>query len=718
MKYQRRRVGVPKVVSLKSMNIMFLATLLCSCSGGGVDQPAATELAAAKPTAEVGLSSTGDVLTSSTDQFAIVIDKPVVDEDKALSIKEVVEIAIAAIDNPNTQPSTTQASLSEGPDLQNPYLPTNESDGSDPVDGTDDAGPIGHTDNSDQIDRIDNSDQVELTDNSDPDVDSSPTDEHPDEATQSNIPSTSPPSEVSDTQLGSIPVIDSSKSADSGKDEQVTFGGFRQNGLPDRFRPLFGCGGTVEDHWLTIPSSWPRTWSVNSRNEFDAAVANMDDGDRIYIEPGTDLGSVELTSSGSPNAKKYIVGGSHCGDTSGPDSFSTRTRFKISGNDWVIMNLKFYPSGSTRAIHITGARNWVYNNRIDRAGEVLLTTEGTTVDEPATVGNRVIGNYFNGANDSAGVRMINPFGVKNGQSVVDLVIGGNTFEDFQEPSFGPKVITDTTFGWNYPYGSDTDLPGTNTFTELGWNHFIDCHGEVPTSKTRRWMIHNNLYETTPAYKGTDTPHISLRGGDDKLVFRNIFLDGNRRVAQKSMEIAGKRSHGYFNVSYRNDNTGIGLYWTTTETDSSFAFPDKTWYLYERIEDIDWRYNFFLGDGGDTAAWSRVAVLGRSVVHLPPVNNSIRENFVSAENPTSIKFNFTDYGNKGLSDIDWVNNNPDATSELQYYARRVGDVSYLDSDVTIPKRVKIDNFWLDGQDINIDLPPWIDVGGNGLIDLIE
>ncbi len=680
MTNQCRRDSTSKVVSSRPVNILFLTTLLCSCGGGTANDSSTIDLAAAIPTAETGFSSTISVPVSSTDNSVVVTSNLPTDKESDLSIKEVVEIAIAAIDNPTLSHSSV------------------------------DSETIASTYTTDE----------EFRNETDPvQPDEEKINEHPEKITDFAQPNSTADNDRADveSQLGSTLANEFIDGTSTDINQKLTFSGFQHNDLPDKYRPMFGCGGVEEDRWLSIANSWPRTWTVNSRSEFDTAVMNMEGGDRIFIEPGTDLGTVELASSGSPKAKKYIVGGSYCSDTSGPDSFSSNTRFTISGNDWVVMNLKFKPTGNKRAIHITGARNWVYNNRIDRAGEVLFTPRGTA-SSPTTSGNRVVGNYFNGANDAAGVRMLNPFTIKDAASVHDLVIGGNTFEDFQEPTYASKVITDTTFGWNYPYGSSTDLPKAKTYTELGWNHFIDVVGEVPTSKTSRWMIHNNLYESTPAYLGKDTPHVSLRAGEDKLIFRNIFLDGHSRVAQKSLEIFGRRSHGYYNVSFRSDNAGIGLGWTTTRTDSSFPFPENTMLRAERIENIDWRYNFFFGDNGNVASWARFRIISGYDRLLPPVNNSIRDNFYSSETPEKIILRVTDSAKSGLSDVDWENNNPDATQDLQHFARRTGDVSTLDGSVSIPTRVTVKGFWLDGGDVSIELPPWVSTSGDGLVDLID
>ena len=511
-----------------------------------------------------------------------------------------------------------------------------------------------------------------------------------------------------------------SKSSDGTEISAITFNKFRQKTtLPSRYRSLFGCGGTINDQWIDLADSWPNTWNVSSRDEFDKAIASMGNGDRILIENGTRLGVVDLTSSGSPGAKKYIMGQSSCDDIDGPDTFSSNARFEISGSDWVLMNIKFKPTGQGRAFGITGARVWIYNNRVEDAGEVKIEPQGTP-NAPTTTGIRIVGNYFNGRSDQPGVRILNPFMPLDKASVRDLVVGGNTFENYVDPSYGNKVITDVAFGWNYPYESDTDLAGVDTFTELGWNHFIDAHGEVPTSKTRRWMIHNNLFESTANYRGQDPTHISLRSGDDKLVYRNIILDGHSRLAQKGLQIHGARSYGYYNVVYRNDNGGIGFTWTTSESFPRYPFTDKTFFRNERLIDIDWRYNFFLGDGGDggdTASWLRFGTLGESDTLLPPTRNTVRDNFYSAENPDKIVLAITDK-KFGLSESDWNAHNPDAVRALQHFGTRSGDLSTLDGSVTIPNSVTVKNFWLDGDDVRIDLPPWIGTANDDLIHVIN
>ena len=538
--------------------------------------------------------------------------------------------------------------------------------------------------------------------------------EGPSPQIKTSIPLTDLAAEVvkSDSSKGT-----ESKPGRSTETDAISFNKFHQNTtLPSRYRSMFGCNGAVDEHWMDLAASWPKTWNVSSRDEFDTAIASMGNGDRIVIENGTDLGTVNLSSSGSPNAKKYIMGRSSCEDINGPDTFSSSARFEISGNDWVLMNMKFKPTGSGRAFGITGARIWIYNNRIDDAGEVKITPKGT-LDAPTTSGIRIVGNYFNGRSDQAGVRMLNPFTGINAASVHDLVIGGNTFEEYLEPTYISKVITDVSFGWNYPYKSDTDLAGAETFTELGWNHFINAHGEVPTSKTRRWMIHDNLFESTSSYSGKDPTHISLRGGDDKLVFRNIILDGNSRLAAKGLRIAGARSQGYYNVIYRSDNRGIDFTWTTTKTLASYPFTDQTFMHYERLEDIDWRYNFFLGDNDDTASWLEFNTLANSDISLPPTRNVIKDNFYSAEHPDKIVLAIRDE-NLRLTESDWDSNNPDAVRGLQHFGMRSDYFSTLNEKVTIPLSVTVKKFWLNGRDIKIYLPPWIGAARDDLINVIS
>ena len=516
--------------------------------------------------------------------------------------------------------------------------------------------------------------------------------------------------------------FDSSKDTKSkpgriNKTDVISFNKFHQNTtLPSRYRSMFGCNGSVEENWMDLADSWPKTWNVSSRSEFDKAIANMGNGDRIVIENGTNLGTVNLTSSGSPNAKKYIMGRSSCDDVNGPDTFSSNAIFLISGNDWVLMNMKFRSTGAGRAFGITGARIWIYNNRIDDAGEVKIEPQGT-YDAPTTSGIRIVGNYFNGRSDQAGVRMLNPFTGIDKASVHDLVIGGNTFEEYLEPTYISKVITDVSFGWNYPYKSDTDLAGAETFTELGWNHFINAHGEVPTSKTRRWMIHDNLFESTSSYSGKDPTHISLRGGDDKLVFRNIILDGNSRLSAKGLRIAGARSQGYYNVIYRSNNRGIDFTWTTTKTAASYPFTDQTFMHYERLEDIDWRYNFFLGDDDDTVSWLRFSTLANSDISLPPTRNVIKDNFYSAENPGGIALAIVDK-KYGLNESDWNAHNRGAIRELQHFGIRSGYFSTLNEKITIPRSVTVKKFWLNGRDVKIYLPPWIGAARDDLINVIS
>jgi len=639
----------------------FLALLLCACGSGTSDEESP----------DIGSANPDEVPTSTSDNAAIVGS----DDDSDLTIVEVINLALLAIDEGEEKQPVSPPDTGNLPGT--PVTPVEPDTGGTP------ATPI------------------------EPDTGGTPVTPEPD--TGGGTPVTPP-----DTDAGGTPVAPTDTGSDPDRGN-LSFRKFTQNDLPDTYRTMFGCDGAVEDRWLTVATSWPKTWPVSSRDQFDSAISNMDDGDRILIESGTNLGSVELSGNGSPNAKKYIMGESGCSDTSGPTTFSSNTRFTITGNDWAIMNLKFLPSGSGRAFKITGARNWVYNNRIENAGEVLFEPLGTA-DKPATTGNRIVGNYFNGRNDYAGIRILNPFTPQDGASVHDTVIGGNTFENYEEPTFASKVITDVSFGWNYPYGSSTDLPGSDTFTELGWNHFINCHGEVPTSKTRRWMIHNNLYEVNSKFKGKDTPHISLRSGDDKLVFRNIFLDGSSRVAQTGIQLHGKRSHGYYNVVYRTDNGGIGFSWTTTESFSYYPFPEKTWFRNERIENIDWRYNFFLGDGRDSATWMNFVVIGGFKSNLPPINNTVRENFYSAENPDDVGYRVSDFQSSGLGQTNWESSNPNATRALQHFARRSGNVSNLDAEVTVPANVTVKGFWLNGDDVSIDAPPWIGEGSGYLIDL--
>ena len=713
-----------KKVSVRQMNILYLAFILSACGDGTTtdsNEASAPQIAAASPIA----SELTDIPTS------------VVNASSSQTITTSAATGLPSIDASEIEPEPSS-----------PILITENSDLDVDVDGSVESAVIteaevieilaGSVEESEQNpESVSESNEQLAIDESGNALNPTEGDvfveiETSDSSEQPNIESqeSEASAEVDQTEIAGIKEpaaeeVDSDSSGASGNEssagtlaDDISFNKFRQNTtLPSRYRSMFGCSGTIEDRWMDLADSWPNTWNVSSRSEFDTAIANMDDGDRILIENGTSLGTVELSSSGSPDAKKYIMGKSSCDDVEGPDTFSTKTRFEISGEDWVLMNMKFQESGSSRAFGITGARIWIYNNRVEDAGEVKITPQGPP-EAPTTKGIRIIGNYFNGRSGQAGVRMINPFGRLDTSSVYDLVIGGNTFENYVEPSYGPKVITDVTFGWNYPYGSETDLPGAETFTELGWNHFIDCHGEVPTSKSRRWMIHNNLFESTPDYRGLDPTHISLRGGDDKLVFRNIILDGSSRLSQKGLQINGARSQGYYNVVYRNDNGGIGFTWTTTETFPHYPYPDKTFFRNERLEDIDWRYNFFLGDGGDTASWLRFGTLGsKSKVSLPPTRNTVKDNFYSAEDPDRIVLAIKD-DTHGLRESDWDANNPNAVRAMQHFGFRSGDLSTLDGSVTVPGSVTIKNFWLDNSDVKIDLPPWIGTASDDLINVID
>ena len=646
---------------------MLLVTLLCAaCGGESVGDAQRVQLAAANPS-----NQKSEVPVSSTNNAFVVTDGVDADGNAALSIKDVLKVAVDAIDG---QPATPAGEVV--PDI--PVVPS---------------GPV-----------LPGGPSVPA----EPEVPTAQS-EMPTEAGEPEAPKEPEPT----------PIVDSSQPEPNGAAE-VSFTGFNENGLASEHRAMFGCGGNIGEGWMSVATSWETTWNVSSRSEFDNAISNMQAGDRILISSGTNLGSVDLASSGSSNAKKYISGESHCGDTGGATTFSSTTRFNITGDDWVLMNMKFKPTGSTLALTISGSRNWIYNNRIDRAGEVRFKPEGTA-SVPTTVGNRVVGNYFNGANDAVGIGMASPFSNKNAPSVYDLVIGGNTFEDYQEGDYLRKVITGVGFGHNFPYGSATDLAGADTFIEIGWNHFLNCIGEVPSSKTRRWMIHNNLMEATSAYNSSaDTMHINLRHGDDKLVFNNILLDNGSRLSSKSINISGERSYGYYNVSQRSGNHGFGLAWTVALQNSRYTgLPQNTFSIYERITDIDWRYNFFLGDGGDVSKWARFTIISGFDTRLPPVNNSIQDNFYTSSDPDSIGFGVKDHtGSSGLDGDSWESNNPDATRQLQHFALRSGNNSTLDSSVNIPTKVTVRNFWLNGADVTFNMPPWINKDGNGLVQLTD
>ena len=502
----------------------------------------------------------------------------------------------------------------------------------------------------------------------------------------------------------------------------IWFNSLKQNPFPEEMRNKFWCAGNYEGtKWMEFQNSWSRTWNVSNRSEFDNAIANMQPWERILIKAGTNLWNVSLDSSGTPGAKKYIMWSSSCNDTSWNYTLVWNNWFDITWNDWAIMNINFQPTGSTGIIYIKWSRNWIYNNRIDNAGEIRFTPQWT-YSSPETIGNKVIGNYFNGSGNQSGITLLNPFTRKEGPSIFDLVVAGNTFEGFVESRHFLKAFTDVSYGFNHPYWTIHDIDGANTFTELSWNHYIDSHDELPTSKTGKWKIHDNFFEITDRFWWDGFPHISLRSWDNKLVYRNVFYDAwNRKSVWEGIRAHGKNHKGYYNVSYRRNNNGIGTTWATTESYTNYdAFIDKTFMRNEPLENNDWKYNFFLWDGESSAAWMRMTFISGYQKDIVPRNNTIKENFYSQDSVSDVWFQLQDYtdGSAWLWEKDWIVNNPNATRDLQYIWTRNGNSVDFRKNIQIPTSVTVKDFWLNGSDVVINMPEWVWKGSGKMIELID
>lgn len=369
---------------------------------------------------------------------------------------------------------------------------------------------------------------------------------------------------------------------------------------------LFGA-----DYTVSTPVS-----EANIEAAIATAYANVATGPHNVIIPNGSYsigGVIDVTAAQDAQSGKEIT---IKAETAGSVTFNGNTRWRLYGDYWILQDLKItgFEYATKQLIEVTGANCRVTNNHI--------YDNGTT-------------NEFNGiiwATETADNIEIDHNNFDDNGSQSGVFLGNNVGDVLESPHVHHNTFSGSSYHDGINGGNDAlylgGILGVSSDNEMNaiveYNIFQDFHGsgEMLLVKCSNNTIRYNIFN--------DTYWLSLRLGDDNLIFNNWWFGSEGAVAY-GIKLCGENHKVVNNYFYNLDGPGYIIQVRGGDSNEpdvvNFLLQSNTFAYIE--EDI-----LRVGDG----------------VRTPPTGTKIYGNLMHADNGEPI-VNMLDAG----TDLDWSKN---------------------------------------------------------------
>lgn len=279
---------------------------------------------------------------------------------------------------------------------------------------------------------------------------------------------------------------------------------------------------------ILASSAWAKDFFVQTpvtsssiRNACQTAFNNVATGPHNVIIPDGkygNLGTITIDSTWDGQSSKKLILKSESG---GGVTFSGNTVFLINADYWIIRDLVFdnVDIGThTPAIKLTGDNIRVTDNEFKNSGHTSYKFYAVYIDTPADYAE-VDHNYIH---DWAGRGVL----VYNVYGSFAPHVHHNYFKDFPSKAYDDSSAVFLNGG----------LSGTSDYEMnaiIEYNIFERCFSDPETIsvKTSNNIIRYNVF--------LDTNILSLRHGDDTLVYNNWFFRTDTNLNMQALQVSGK-----------------------------------------------------------------------------------------------------------------------------------------------------------------------------------